>query len=116
MREKVGLLTKDVDVEPKMMTWNLFMFVIHKHKISESWSSVSTDLPRLNLSDAQTLMSDRLARIDCFCDGFSEMFVNHKHNKIFGIAPVCMDGNLKRKRIFVYDHDKNPFLGDGSHN
>ena len=62
MREKVGLLTKDVDVEPKMMTWNLFMFVIHKHKISESRSSASTDPPRLNLSDAQTLISDGFSK------------------------------------------------------
>jgi hypothetical protein len=42
------LLTKGGDVD-------LFMFVIHKHKISESRSSMLTDPPRLNLSDAQTL-------------------------------------------------------------
>ncbi len=60
MREKVdlwvGLLTKNGDVEPKMATWNLFMFAFHKHKISESWSTVLRGPPRLNLSDAQTLM------------------------------------------------------------
>jgi hypothetical protein len=34
------------------------MFVIHKYKMSESRSSVTTDPPRLDLSDAQTLISD----------------------------------------------------------
>jgi hypothetical protein len=34
------------------------MFAIHKHKISESQSTVSRGPPRLNLSDAQTLISD----------------------------------------------------------
>ncbi len=66
MREKVGLwvglLTENGDVEPKMVTWNLFMFAIHKHKISESRSSVSTDLPRLNLNDEHTLISDGFSK------------------------------------------------------
>ncbi len=55
-------MTKDDEVEPTMVTWNFFIFVIHKHKISESRSSVSTDLPRLNLSDAQSLTSDGLSK------------------------------------------------------
>jgi hypothetical protein len=29
-----------------------------------------------------------LARIKCFCDGFSKIFVNHKHKVNFGNAPV----------------------------
>jgi hypothetical protein len=53
---RVGLLTKDGD-------WNLFMFVIHKHKKSESRSSMSTSPPRLNSSDAQTLISDGFSKI-----------------------------------------------------
>ncbi len=62
MREKVGLwvglLTKNGDVEPMMVMWNLFVFAIHKYKISESQSTVLSGPPRLNLSDAQTLISD----------------------------------------------------------
>jgi hypothetical protein len=38
------------------------MFLIHKHKISESQSTMLTGPPRLNLSDAQTLISDRFSK------------------------------------------------------
>jgi hypothetical protein len=38
------------------------MFVIHKHKIRESRSSVLTNPPRLNLSDVQTLRGDRFGK------------------------------------------------------
>jgi hypothetical protein len=67
LREKVGLwvglLTKNGDVEPKMVMWNLFMFAIHKHKLSESQLTVSRGPPRLNLSDTQTLISDGFSKI-----------------------------------------------------
>jgi hypothetical protein len=38
------------------------MFVICKHKISESQSTVLQGPPRLNLSDAQTLISDGFSK------------------------------------------------------
>jgi hypothetical protein len=62
------------------------MFVNHKHKISESRSTMSRGPPRLNLSDPQTVTG--LSRFKCICDGFSEMFVNHKHKKSFGNTPL----------------------------
>jgi hypothetical protein len=79
-------LTKDGNVEP-------LRFVIHKHKISETRSTLLRGPPRLNLSDVQTLryvMS--LARFKFICNGFSEMFVIHKHRKSFGIAPFSTRG------------------------
>ncbi len=59
-------MTKDGDVEPKMVTWNLFMFVIHKHKISESRSTMSRGSPQLNVSGAQTLISDGFSKNNVF--------------------------------------------------